>query len=159
MWNGPKGIQTDNGLERMEKTMQGGCRMCSKATGRLCTGCGAILDVEWVRLSYNLNQSWGDAGRKKRINLDLAIHALSGYPRFRRLECPDLHVFCRFLMKSGDPEGAGYGVGFVAVSSPDPRHCGSESQGPDEGHTFHPSPRPRISCSRISSWIPSRNSL
>ena len=33
----PEGIQTGNGLERMEKAMQGGGRMCSKATGRSCT--------------------------------------------------------------------------------------------------------------------------
>lgn len=90
-----------------------------KATGRLCTGCGAILDVEWVRLSYNLKQSWGDAGRKRRINPELAIHTPSGYLRFRRLEYSDLHVFCRFLMKSSDPEGAGHWVGFVAAAAAD----------------------------------------
>lgn len=30
----------------MEKAMQDGCRMCSKATGRFCTRRGAILDVQ-----------------------------------------------------------------------------------------------------------------
>ena len=49
-------------------------------------------------------------------------HGLSGYSRSCHLKSLDLHVLSRFLMKSGDPEGTGYGVGFVAVSPPDPLH-------------------------------------
>ncbi len=42
----PGGIQTHESLDRTRKVIKGDCLMHSQATGRFCTRCGAILDIQ-----------------------------------------------------------------------------------------------------------------